>query len=234
MTSPAKGLGDKTSVAPRGLTKIFSDYFRSNAWGDDETMSGVGSRLDATVNLRTQLPLLLEQFEIKSILDAPCGDHNWFRLIERGDIKYIGVDIVEELVEQNRQKYSDQNTDFIQLDITRDPLPAADLLICRDLLAHLSFKDIGRIFENILNTDIKYLFFTHHHECNGNNDIRSGGYRTLNLELFPFDFPKPIITIDDWREDQTPRQMCLWKTATALEALAEMSHTLLNLRTHLK
>ncbi|MBK8302212.1 MAG: class I SAM-dependent methyltransferase [Chloracidobacterium sp.] len=228
-----ENLNGKMAGTTRGLAEIFSDYYRSNSWGDDETVSGVGSRLNSTVNLRAKLPSLFEQFEIKSILDAPCGDHNWFSHVERGEIRYLGVDIVPELVEKNRQKYGDEKTDFMRLDITHDPLPAADLMICRDLLAHLSFKNIGRIFENIVNSDIKYLLLTHHHECIGNNDAFSGGYRPLNLELFPFDFPEPLLAIDDWREDQTPRRMCLWETTKASEALAEMSRTLLNLRTHI-
>lgn len=223
---------DTPAVDSDELTKIFSRYYRSNSWGDNETVSGVGSRLDATVNLRAQLPSLLERFEIRSILDAPCGDYNWFRHVERDGVKYLGVDIVAELVEQNRRRYSDPNTDFIQLDITREPLPQADLMICRDLLAHLSFKDIGRIFENILNSDIKYLLFTHHHECTGNNDTYSGGYRLLNLELFPFDFPEPLLTIDDWREDQAPRKMCLWEATSAAHEIREMAATLTSIRSH--
>ena len=225
---------ENSSAASRGLAEVFSDYYRSNQWGDDETVSGVGSRLNSTVNLRAKLPSLFEQFEIKSILDAPCGDHNWFSHVERGDIKYLGVDIVPELVAQNRQRYRNQSTDFIHLDITRDRLPAADLMICRDLLAHLSFKDIGRIFENILSSDIKYLLITHHHECTGNNDAYSGGYRPLNLELFPFDFPEALLAIDDWREDQTPRKMCLWESNSTANELRQMAYTLLNIRSHVK
>ncbi len=105
-------------------------------------------------------------------------------------------------------------------------------MICRDLLAHLSFKDIGRIFNNILSSDIKYLLLTHHHECTGNNDAYSGGYRPLNLELFPFDFPEPIIAIDDWREDQTPRKMCLWETSQCTDEIREMAATLTKILSH--
>lgn len=222
----------KTAATPNRLAEIFTSYYRSNQWGDAETVSGVGSRLDSTANLRAHLPLLCEQFEIKSILDAPCGDYNWFCHVERGDMTYLGIDIVPELVEQNRKNYGDRNTEFINLDITRDPLPPADLIICRDLLAHLSFKDIGHIFENILNSDIKYLLLTHHHECNGNNDSYPGGYRPLNLELFPFDFPDPLLAIDDWREDQTPRKMCLWEKQTINTELTEMTEVLSEIRSH--
>ncbi|HRI03270.1 MAG TPA: class I SAM-dependent methyltransferase [Pyrinomonadaceae bacterium] len=227
-----QNLSDQVSVKSRGLSEIFTDYYRSNSWGDDETVSGVGSRLNSTINLRTQLPSLFEQFEIKSILDAPCGDHNWFSHVQRGETKYLGVDIVPELIEQNRQRYGGPNTDFVNLDITRDPLPPADLMICRDLLAHLSFKDIGRIFNNILSSDIKYLLLTHHHECTGNNDAYSGGYRPLNLELFPFDFPEPILAIDDWRADQTPRKMCLWETSQCTDEIREMTATLTKILSH--
>ena len=42
----------------------------------------------------------------------------------------------------------------------------------------------------------------------------------------------PIITIDDWRADQTPRKMCLWKTRQISKEIREMTATLTNIQSH--
>ena len=53
----------------------------------------------------------------------------------------MGVDIVSELIEKNKIKYSrKKNFDFKFLDLTKNKIPSADLIICRDLLFHLSLK----------------------------------------------------------------------------------------------
>jgi len=42
-------------------------------------VSGNGSELDAVENLIKELPLLLKKYNIKIIIDAPCGDYNWMK-----------------------------------------------------------------------------------------------------------------------------------------------------------
>src|SRR5204862_8116349 len=101
--------------------------------------SGAGSTLEYTQSLRRELPLLVHRLGVKRVLDAPCGDYNWFRLIQRNpDIHYVGADIVKPLILQNREHYENETTTFIHLDITRNRLPDADLWLCRDCLMHLS------------------------------------------------------------------------------------------------
>ncbi|NBO28678.1 MAG: hypothetical protein EBV10_05470, partial [Synechococcaceae bacterium WB6_1A_059] len=81
---------------------IFNYYYINNFWGDSESVSGPGSTLAYTENLRAELPKLVEELEVTSILDSPCGDYNWFRMIEwNSEIAYIGGDIVESLVSRN-------------------------------------------------------------------------------------------------------------------------------------
>jgi hypothetical protein len=73
----------------------------------------------------------------------------------------------------------------------QDPLPEADLLLCRDCLVHLSFADIGRALSNVLRSGLPYLLTTTFPECEVNEDIVTGDWRPLNLELEPFGFPPP-------------------------------------------
>jgi len=57
----------------------FTEIYKSNYWGSKESVSGIGSTLIYTENLRSKLPDLFQLYSIKSIFDAPCGDFNWMK-----------------------------------------------------------------------------------------------------------------------------------------------------------
>jgi len=200
--------------------QIFTHYYNVNKWKDPESVSGIGSTLENTRNIRRELPGFLESYEILTILDAPCGDYNWFRGVSAtSGFDYIGGDIVKPLVEKNQREYGDERTRFIQLDIVRESMPAADLWFCRDCLIHLSFDDIRSAIANFLASDIRYLLTTVHSECTENTEIQTGEFRLLNLELPPFSLPEPILYLDDTATDLPARAMALWSRADLERAL---------------
>jgi SAM-dependent methyltransferase len=129
-----------------GLATIFSDIYHTNAWQDPESVSGRGSTLARTKVIMSQLPTLLQELGAETLLDAACGDFNWMRHTELGGINYVGVDVVPDLIIRNRQLYEGPSRRFVVLDITRDKLPDADVILCRDCLIHLSFTRIKRHF----------------------------------------------------------------------------------------
>jgi hypothetical protein len=201
---------------------IFTHYYKENVWENDESISGDGSTLEYTENIRKEIPVLLAKYNIQKMLDAPCGDYNWFRHITRDEKTfYIGGDVVAELVRSNNERYGNQNTSFIELDVTENNLPDADLWLCRDLLFHFSYRDIFLTLDNFLNSNIKYLLASSHHECKANTDILTGQFRLLNLELAPFNFRPPISSMDDWIEGFPVRKLCLWEKETIAEFLSE-------------
>jgi len=63
----------------RYMPSVFSQIHRNNLWGEQESVSGNGSSLAATANLRQELPPLLAGLNVTSLLDAPCGDFNWMK-----------------------------------------------------------------------------------------------------------------------------------------------------------
>lgn len=206
---------------PPGPKGLFTEYYRNNFWGNKESVSGAGSTLEYTENIRREIPGLLEEYKIKKFLDAPCGDYNWFQAVKRPQgMEYLGGDIVEELIKQNQAKYGDDHTRFFFIDVISDALPHADLWMCRDCLFHFSYEDIFKTMSNFLRSDINYIFTSVHTDCTANADITTGGARQLNLELPPFNLCKPILYIDDWIPGYTVRRMGLWEKSMIAESVA--------------
>jgi hypothetical protein len=76
-------------------------------------------------------------------------------------------------------------------------LPTVDLIFCRDCLVHFSFDDIRRALQNICRSGSAYLLTTTFTEQRQNQDIVTGQWRQLNLELEPFSLPKPLSLINE-------------------------------------
>ena len=85
----------------RYMEGVFSEIYSNNSWGDTESVSGPGSSLAQTAVIRRELPILLKKIDAESLLDAPCGDYNWMKYTELNLDKYIGADIVPELIINN-------------------------------------------------------------------------------------------------------------------------------------
>ena len=203
----------------REAGEIFSDIYKENFWENNESVSGDGSTLEYTKNLRKNLPELFDRFKIKSILDAPCGDFNWFRRVDRSGIEYTGGDVVSELIDRNNENFRDERTRFVKLNIIESELPKSDLWFCRDVLFHFSYADIFKTLENFAASNIRFLFTTTHTKCTANTDIFTGQFRLLNLRLEPFNLPRPTYSIDDWIDGYPERKMCLWTRQTIAEII---------------
>jgi len=195
--------------------QVFTQIYRENKWEDKDSVSGPGSNLRQTQVVRRILPLLIEELNCKSLLDVPCGDFFWMKMVEM-DIEYIGGDIVSDLTNNNQKKYGSRskNRRFIPLDIIRDKLPKADLVLCRDCLVHLSYSDIFRALKNIKDSGCTYLLTTTSVEKDRNEDIPTGIWRPVNLQLPPFNLPTPMKLIDEEypTDNRRDKNLGLWKT----------------------
>lgn len=204
-------LGEKNKEKTR--KEIFTHYFEENFWSNQETKSGDGSTLKYTERLRADLPQLLQNLNIHSILDAPCGDFHWFNEVSLPNgCSYIGADIVTSLILELEKKYKTENRTFKELDVIEDRLPEVELWFCRDLIFHLPNKDIIKIIENFLNSNIKYLLITSHGAKNiKNTEMFTGGFRPINLLNKPFSLPEPVSKIQDYVEGHLERYMFLYE-----------------------
>jgi SAM-dependent methyltransferase len=183
---------EKPSTAER-----FSIIYRLGLWVQCEgqrSSSGVGSEVAATSRLREALPSLLDRLGCRKLLDVGCGDWNWLRSICL-PCDYLGVDIVPELIEANRE-YERPGIAFAIADAIVDPLPKADVVLCRDMLFHLSFRDGLAVLANIRQA-ADWLLATTDAAIWFNSNIRTGDYRRINLRYSPYRLPPPREIIPD-------------------------------------
>lgn len=194
---------------------IFTTYKETKFWKSTESLSGDGSELAVTLELRKGLDALIKSFSITSILDIPCGDFNWMKEVDLQHVNYIGGDIVASLVVSNTEQYASKHITFKELDIITNSLPKVDLIICRDCLVHLSYKDIYKALQNIKKSESDYLLLTSFVNSETNKDILTGEWRKLNFEKYPFNFGKPQLIIDEKYTEKdlkyVDKSMCLWR-----------------------
>ncbi len=191
------------------LAKVFSEIYRTNTWQDLESVSGRGSTVARTGVIMSQLPSLLQELRAEILLDAACGDFNWMRYADLRGVRYIGVDVVPDLISRNRRLYETPETTFKLLDITSDLLPRADVILCRDCLIHLSFRRIHETISNFKRSDARHLLCTTHTALQENTDCADGGWRSVNLQLPPFNFPPPLkLVVED---EEAGKCLGLWR-----------------------
>jgi SAM-dependent methyltransferase len=176
----------------RTTEAIFTDIYERKGWNGKNSVSGPGSDISQTRIVVNELPILFKEFKISTILDIPCGDFYWMKDVDLTGIDYLGADIVKSLVQNNREKYTRYGLQFVHLDLINDQLPKVDLVFCRDCLVHFSFGDVLLALENICNSKSHYLLTTTFTDRKENLDIMTGQWRPLNLELAPFQLPKPL------------------------------------------
>ena len=190
----------KTRFEGRDAREIFTYIYHKNLWRDGESRSGEGSNIREAQHIIKELPALLAKYGIKTMLDLPCGDFNWMKTLDfvkiGYSIEYIGADIVAEMIADNEARYGNAQTRFLVKNIITDELPKADLVFCRDCLVHLSPEDIEKALLNIKNSGAKYLLVTSFPETTYNYPIQTGQWRSLNLEIAPYNL-KPIDCIDE-------------------------------------
>lgn len=173
------------------LEETFSTIYRQKLWGinaQGQGCSGSGSKIETTREYRELLEMILDALQIHSVVDLGCGDWEFSRAISWTNVDYKGFDVVAHVIDQNNRKYAKNTIAFAVLDATQQELPSADLLICKDVLQHLSNADVQKVIQQFK----KYTYCLVTNDVNAdtlsseNYDIVSGDYRPLDLTKPPF------------------------------------------------
>jgi SAM-dependent methyltransferase len=212
-------VAQRSAFSGLDLAERFRRIHRTNLWGAAGSVSGLGSENDATAGLRQQLPRLLCRLGATSLVDAPCGDGGWIAALDIG-LSYTGVDIVPELIDdlRGRAEQAGLARSYLLADITRDPLPRADAILCRDCLVHLSFANIAAALTNFRRSGSEWLVTTTFPELKANTDCEDGDWRALNFELAPFYWGPPAeLLVEGCTEGGggwADKSLAAWRIAT--------------------
>lgn len=169
----------KKTNKPWPAKDVMNQIYEMNLWGGNQFdfYSGIGSH-DAKIidpYLKVIIAFLESYNRSLIVCDLGCGDFNIGKHLTKYSKKYIAIDIVENLTKRNKNLYKDHNLEFYCLDIINDKLPSGDCIILRQVLQHLSNKDIEKVIKKI--TIYKYIILTEHIPLGNfvsNKDIISG------------------------------------------------------------
>ncbi|GAA4937985.1 hypothetical protein GCM10023314_08230 [Algibacter agarivorans] len=148
-------------------------------WGGNQFdfYSGYGSHDPKIIDsyLKVLVAFLKSHDKSLVVCDLGCGDFNIGKHLTKYAKKYVAIDIVKNLIERNKKIYKANNLEFDCLDIIEDELPSGHCIILRQVLQHLSNKDIEKISKKL--ALYKYIILTEHlplGDFSPNKDIISG------------------------------------------------------------
>jgi len=193
--------------------RVFTSIYKSNHWvqngsklpNEFVSVSGHGSNINTEQHklLVKNFTNIIKNYKINSILDMPCGDFLWIKeIINKYHIKYLGIDIVEELIKKNLKRYKASNINFENKDILdyKENI-YFDLIIIRDLFIHINNSQIHQILNNLKKLKYKYLALTSYNNKK-NSDVIIGKHRKINLLISPFNIKKPNYSFRDFENDK--------------------------------
>ena len=171
--------------------EVFTHIYDEGSWGKNEFgegTSGDGSSLCNALPYMELITQFLHENEIESVFDAGCGDWELFKHIDWGEIDYIGLDTVKGVIAKNQKNHGSRNIRFVHGDLLETSFPGADLLICKDVLQHLTNEDIFVFLEKI--SAFEHCLITNDVDPNTdtaeNENILRGKHRFVDLEAPPF------------------------------------------------
>lgn len=174
-------------------------------WGGN----GSGSMPANVAPLVAALPALLAKYDVRSVLDLGCGDVDWIAPVMRAlGVRYVGVDVVPGPIAANKLKHPD--LEFYAITGPADKLPEVDLVICRDVFAHLPGNLVLEVIAQAKRA-APLLLATSFTKTAMNIDCAAGAYRPLNLQERPVNLPQPIEVLPDTQH----KSMCLWRLREA-------------------
>lgn len=180
----------------------FEDVYKHKRWTSEGGGSGEGSTHDNGRSAGYILRIIMKQYNLTKLLDAPCGASgvSWMRPTFTTlrsvipNFQYHGVDVVGSVIDKNKADTASllSYVKYSRLDLSAKDakLPSGyDIILSRDSLQHLSMPLIASAFITYCRSDVRYfLAGSYLQRWDSNRDIEVGGYFNLNLLAKPFDF----------------------------------------------
>jgi SAM-dependent methyltransferase len=135
-------------------SQLFRKIYRQNVWGgkEGEYYSGNGSHAENAVGPYLQaVGRYLKSLSPKVVVDLGCGDFNVSRHLVPFASRFVGCDVVRDVIRQNRRSFP--GVEFRCVDIARDRLPEGDVCIVRQVFQHLDNRRISSALRQMTKYD---------------------------------------------------------------------------------
>jgi SAM-dependent methyltransferase len=159
---------------------VFDTIYARAIWGGG---SGGGSDVQVAVPYMAYVQHLLGRFAIRSIVDLGCGDWRFSKHLDLSSREYLGVDIVASVIAANTKAYGSDHVRFEVADAITFDIPDCDLLVCKDVLQHLSNANVRAILDR--SRAARFALFTNDYHP-ANEDCPNGSTRPLDITRPPF------------------------------------------------
>lgn len=156
-------------------------------------INGSGTSLWKNAAFSNQLVSVFKELKINTINDVLSKEEG-----PRQDLEiehYLGVCPSNELADKLNVQFGSKKVQFNAIDVTKDMLPHADLILCDGTLNHFTNAQIRAACVLFKKSRTRYLLTTHYPNEIKNHKGKPGEYRHINFELAPFHFPKPLLVI---------------------------------------
>lgn len=142
--------------------QAFTEIYERGLWGDRPGFdSGPGSRDRFTVPYaEVVIESVIRRYGLETLSDVGCGDFEAGRKFLPFLRQYNGLDVVPSLIALHQKQAGSEIASFQVLDATRERVPAADFCTIRQVLQHLSHREILAVLDNC--SHIPYLVITEH------------------------------------------------------------------------
>ena len=166
------------------MSSRFEQIYAGNEWGHG---SGEGSLPEHNQGYVKFLEDFLVRHAVKTVVEMGCGDWQFSSDIRWGGASYQGFDVVPAVVLANQQRHARDGISFTRYSGDPAELPAADLLIVKDVLQHLNDASVRRTLEYF--PRFRQVLATNCVNPRGptvHRDIADGDFRYLDLRQPPF------------------------------------------------
>lgn len=157
------------------MEKTFSKIYDKNIWGNG---SGLGSTLNYNKDYIDFLTELMNELNIKKVLDIGCGDWQFSQYIDWTNKQYIGIDCVPSVIQNNNLKFKKDNIEFHHIDPTIsedfERIPKnCDLVILKDILQHWDNDNIVKFMDRLTSEGQHKLILVVNNFKNADGEERS-------------------------------------------------------------
>jgi hypothetical protein len=183
--------------------EVFTRIYSQNEWGGNpgELHSGSGSGQLAAAPYVAQIRQQLASLNADQLrmVDLGCGDFRVGEQLAPACAAYVGVDIVQPLIEHHQSRFGSERVSFVHANMIEDPLPPGDICCVRQVLQHLSNAQICAVLPKL--EQYRWCFITEHHPTDGRlrvknldkvhgRDVRVTQGSGVFLDAPPFNIPK--------------------------------------------